>query len=230
MAKILFSALVDGVRGRAGGVIFSANASGPMVKRYAPPIIKSTPAQTNRRAIFSQWGAAWAGLTAGQRSDWRTYAAAAPQEKTDSLGNPYYLNGFQWFVSCNSNRNLTARGQLSAAPVIAVPTAPTIGALTITAPGVAGCTQAFTVASFGTNDLVIEMNWTKGNSRLIATEKNFLFVDGVQNAALATPLNLGDISAIFGTITAGSYWISRVFAQTSEGRRSTYVSANTVAI
>lgn len=230
MAKILFSSLIDGVRGRTGGVVFSANAAGPHVKRFAPPIIKNTAAQVARRATFSSWASAWAGITAGQRTAWNAYAVAAPQQKTDSLGNPYFLNGFQWFVALNSNRDLTGRGQLSAAPVLAVPAAPTIGALVITAPGTAGCSQAITVASFGAADMVIEMNWTRGNSRLIATEKNYLFVLGVQNAALVAATNLGDLSAIFGTLTAGTYWISRVYSQTTEGRRSTYSTANVVAV
>lgn len=200
-----------------------------MVKRFTPPIIKSTAPQTNRRAIFSKWGSAWAGITIAQRNAWNAYAAAVPQQKIDSLGNPYFLNGFQWFVSHNSNRNLVGRAQLSAAPVVAVPAAPTIGALTITSPGTVGNSQVITVASFGASDMVIDLNWTRGNSRLIATEKNFLFVIGVQNAALATPVNLGDLSAIFGTLSTGTYWISRVYAQSQEGRRSTYASANDVS-
>ena len=230
MAKILFSSLIDGIRGRAGGVVFSANAAGPHVKRFQPPILKNTAAQVTRRTIFSGWASAWSGITGAQRAAWNAYALAAPQQKFDSLGNPYFLNGFQWFVSMNSNRNLVGRGQLSAAPVIAVPAAPTIGALVVTAPGAAGNSQAITVASFGATDMVIEMNWTRGNSRLIATEKNYMFVLGVQNGGLLAGTNLGNLSSIFGTLTAGTYWISRVYAQTTEGRRSTFATANIVAV
>ena len=229
MAKILFSALIDGIRGRSGGVIFSANASGPLVRRYAPPIARSTAIQITRRGVFSGMGNLWRDLSQTQRDDWNTYAAAAPQEKTDSLGNAFYLNGFQWFVSCNSNLELLGRSDIQAAPVIAVPTAPTIGALVIDAPGTSGNSQAITVASFGAHDLLLELNWTPNISRLVAIQKNFLFTIGVQNASLAASIDLLDLTPIFGTIGVGTYWISRVYAQTSEGRRSTYSQATDVA-
>ena len=229
MAKILYSSLIDGIRGRSGGVIFSANAAGPLVRRYAPPIQRATAAQLVRRADFSTMGSLWRGITAAQRTAWNVYAALVAQEKTDSLGNAFYLNGFQWFVSCNSNLILLSRATISAAPVIAVPAAPTIGSLVIDAPGSSGNTQAITVASFGAHDMLLELNWTPNESRQTAVEKNFLFTIGVQNASLAASISLGDLQPIFGEISSNSFWISRVYAQTTEGRRGTYSSATDVA-
>lgn len=230
MAKLLFSALVDGVRGRVGGIIFSANAAGPAVRRYAPPIRSNTPIQVSRRGIFSQWGAGWRGLTAAQRTAWNVYAANILQAKTDALGNIYYLNGYQWFVSMNSNRNLVGRSQLSNAPSTPVPAAPTIGTLLITAPGTAGCQQALTVASFGAFDLVAELYFSPSNAKLSTNARDYRFVIGVQTGAIVTPTVFPDLEPIFGTIQSGSYWTSRIYVQTVQGRRSAYSQANIVAV
>ena len=230
MAKLLFSSLIDGMRGRTGGVVFGANASGPYVKRFAPPLTSNTAKQLTRRQVFSSWASSWRSLTNTQRANWNTYAAAAPQEKFDSLGNSYFLNGFQWYVALNTNLNLVGRSPISNAPVIAVPSAPTIGTLTITAPGIASCTQGFTVASFGANDMVIELNFTSNQGKQVPKNKNYRFCVGVQNGSLATPKNLGNLQLIFGVISSNTYWFSRVYAQTTEGRRSTYVIKNTVAV
>lgn len=230
MAKLLFSSVVDGVRGRSGGVIFSANAAGPYIKRFAPPIVSNTSSQLFRRSTFSNMGGLWRSLSNAQRQAWRDYAKLPAQAKTDSLGNTFFLNGWQWFVSCNSSLALVNRSPIANAPVIAVPGAPTIGGLIVTAPGTASNSQAINVASFSTHDAIIEMNWTPNVSKLVASNRNFLFVVGVQNASLVASLDLGNLQSIFGVIQAGSFWISRVYAQTSEGRRGTFVSASVSAV
>jgi hypothetical protein len=229
MAKILYSALVDGIRGRTGGVIFSANAAGPLVRRYSPPIARSTSPQVGRRAVFSFMGSLWRALTQPQRDAWNTYAIQPAQGKTDSLGNPYDLNGFQWFVSCNCNLTLTGRPYVTAPPVPPVPTTPIMGTLTITAPGTAGNSQGINVASFTTRDMVLELNWTRNQSRQVAVEKNYLFTIGVQNAALVASIDLGNLQSKFGVIGVGTFWISRVYKQDQSGRRGTYVTATDVA-
>jgi hypothetical protein len=230
MAKLLFSGLVDGVRGRTGGIIFSANSAGPFVRRFNPPIYKNTAAQVARRSVFSSWGGYWSDLSPSQRNDWNTYAADGAQALTNSLGNTYYLNGWQWFVSCNSNLALVNRSPISDAPVLPVPPNCLIENLVVTAPGSSGNQVDVNVAGTYDNDLVFSMMWTRGPSNLYPNIKNFKVVLGVQNADIVSAQDLGDLTPIFGNITAGSYWVCLLYCQTIEGRSSVLYPTNTVSI
>jgi len=230
VAKILYSGLINGIRGRVAGSIFSANGAGPHVRRFNPPIIRKTTAQVDRRRTFSTMGGLWQGLTNTQRSDWNDYAGMPAQALIDSLGNTYYLNGYQWFVSCNCNLSLVGRTPISDAPVIAIPTAIIISNPVITAPGSSGNSIDVDLGSIGSNDLLVSGMWTRGESNHSANIKNFKVLTGVQNGDIVSPTDLGDLQAIFGSITAGTQWFIFAYAQTVEGRSSMAYETITVAV
>lgn len=230
MAKVLFSSLVDGVRGRTGGVIFSANGAGPFVRRFNKPVARNTNAQAFQRTNFSGMGQLWQALTVGQRLDWNAYAADPAQELINSLGQPYYLNGWQWFVSCNSNLALVGRSPIADVPTLPVPAAGLIENLVVTAPGTSGNQVDVSLGDVYDNDIVFSMMFTRGISNISPNIKNFKFVLGVQNADVVATQDLGDLTVQFGNITAGTWWVCLAYLQTQEGRSAAYYPANVVAV
>lgn len=124
MAILKFGAPVSGLRGTIGGITFSANGTGPYAKQWSRSVNQKTQVQSVQRSYFSQHKDAWVGLTQAQRDDWVTYAAAPAQELTNSLGEAYFISGFQWFVSLNTRLLAADESLITLAPVSANPTLP----------------------------------------------------------------------------------------------------------
>ena len=79
MARIVYSALVDSIRGSIGGTTFQQNAYGYTVKKKPNTINPNTPLQNRQKRHFSKATRAWRDLEQSQRDDWNTWAAAYPQ-------------------------------------------------------------------------------------------------------------------------------------------------------
>lgn len=74
MARIL--GFINGVlRGKLGGQVFSANASGEYVRQYVKPVNPNTQAQATARGGFSSALSAWHSLTAGEKTAWAVAAS-----------------------------------------------------------------------------------------------------------------------------------------------------------
>lgn len=126
MAKILLGPTVIGIRGTVAGMTFSQNRGGPYARGWHQPANPRTGRQLGQRTSLGNWSIAWRALSATNQGLWNTYAAAAAQQLTDTLGQPYYASGLNWFVTVNTARAQMALGQLSAAPTVAVPAAPNV--------------------------------------------------------------------------------------------------------
>ncbi len=126
MAIIKLGALISGIRGTVGGVIFSENGSGPYAKLWAPPSQPMTSRQTIQRALLSQMPNLWRDLTPVEQTAWDTFAALAAQELFNPLGESYYASGFAWFNKCNIRLLRVGRATRSAVPTQARPGAATI--------------------------------------------------------------------------------------------------------
>lgn len=107
MAKIL--GFINGIlRGKLGGQVFSANASGEYVRQYVKPVNPNTQAQSIARSGFSTSLSAWHSLSAGQKQAW---AVLATQIGLDS--------GINAFMSLRSRAIASERlaiGSLSPVP------------------------------------------------------------------------------------------------------------------
>lgn len=228
--NIEFSAILDGARGRLGGLVFSANATGPYLKTFTMPKRKTTVLQSARRGVFGQQGQAWRDLTQSQRDDWNTYAADAAQAKTNSLGQTYYANGFNWFVALNANLGYTGGSTVATAPTGSTPTTPTLTSLTITAPGTSSNSLSLNVGSFGSNDCVISLTNTRSEAAQVPVAKSFKFQTFTANASISDPISLGDIQDLFGTVFTGQLWFADVYAQNADGRRSAPARVTSVAV
>jgi hypothetical protein len=131
MAIITIGAPLTGIRGRLGGLVFSANQSTPYVKTWAPPSQNQSNIRSIESTDLARYPDLWRGLTAAQRTAWDTFAAAAPQQLTNSLGQTYTISGFLWFVKINRQAFAVGDTVQSTAPVIARPAAPAITNFTI---------------------------------------------------------------------------------------------------
>lgn len=116
MAIVLYSALVDGVRGKVGGNVFSASLGGPYVKSWSGVRNPRPPRDQTLRANVGGLGAAWQGLTGAQRAAWDTFAATDPEPTVNSLGEPVVLTGWNYFCKCNTRRLQNGQDLILVAP------------------------------------------------------------------------------------------------------------------
>ena len=132
MAIIKLGELVSGIRGTIDGTTYSANKSGTYAKGWARPPLQRTPRQTHQRAIVALLSKYWKECSAGQKTDWDTFAADPAQILINSLGEPYAASGYNWFVKCNTRLIRMGIAINLDAPTIARPAAPTITLFNVT--------------------------------------------------------------------------------------------------
>lgn len=120
MARIIYSGLVDSIRGSIAGTTFQSNAYGHTIKKK-PNIVKPKSAlQNNRKYILSQVTRTWRTMTQSQRDAWNTWASTYPQyAKHNSSAE---LSGYAVFVKFNCLRFLS--GQAIRTTGLAAPAAP----------------------------------------------------------------------------------------------------------
>lgn len=232
MAIIKFGTTIVGVRGTIAGITFSANKAGPHAKGWTRGANPRTSRQATQRNRQSTWAAAWRALTAAQQAGWNTYAAAAPQQKFNSLGVAYFASGFSWYVALSMN--LVAAGALpiSTAPVLAQPTPPPITNIAIRISGIASTSRIRYAADVNlAMRKGIEIWMTNSQGRNVGPAKKVFMVNGTVDGVG----NLGfqpQLEARFGTIVLGQRGFAATYNQNAEGRRSSYVylSADTVAV
>jgi len=117
MAKILLGPTVIGIRGTVGGISFSANRGGPYARAWYLSPYPRRGLQRQAQKVLCDWAKAWRSLTAGQQAGWDAYAALPLQQFTDSLGQPYYVSGYNWYVKIQLNLALVGAAPIPTAPV-----------------------------------------------------------------------------------------------------------------
>ena len=96
MARIIYSGLIDSIRGSIGGTTFQKNKYGYTVK-HKPNMTKPwTADQLSMQSYFTQAVRAWRELTNAYRADWNTWAATYPQYAKHNASAQ--LSGFACFV------------------------------------------------------------------------------------------------------------------------------------
>jgi hypothetical protein len=126
MAIIKIGAPLSGIRGTVGGITFSANKAGPYAKIWKPSTVPQTLPQAKSQAEFADEANHWPYITQTQRDDWDAFAADPSQVQTNSLGEQYYLSGFQWFCKAHARLRKIDAARYDDAPVAGYPAPPTI--------------------------------------------------------------------------------------------------------
>jgi hypothetical protein len=123
MARIVYSGLIDNIRGSIGGTTFQNNKHGFTVKRK-PNIVKPVRTLQNARKVtFSSAVKAWQALTSSQRSDWNSWAVTYPQY---AKNNPTsQLTGYEVFVRNHAYIFMIGESVITA-PVYSSDTVPSI--------------------------------------------------------------------------------------------------------
>jgi len=124
MGIVVFAAPVSGIRGKVGGIVYSANKSGPYIKQWGKGSNPRTADQTEHRADLVQFSQRWDSLTTAEKDDWDTYAALPAQDKTNSLGETYSASGFAWYIEINLNLKAGGAAIIDTAPTGGTPGTP----------------------------------------------------------------------------------------------------------
>lgn len=229
MANIKLGATVVGIRGTIDGITYSANKSGPYAKGWARSSNPRTSLQAAQRNRIANWSNYWKTLSSANKTAWDAYAADPAQELTNSLGEPYFISGFNWFVALSTNLQQAGESVIDTAPLLGTPTAPLLTSYTLNSTGAGADTRVGFNAASPTltmkKALLQSMANTAGRSVAPAdpTLMRIVAPSGVQISFQP------QTEAAFGTISDGQKGFIFVYNQNAEGRRSTVVTRNDIA-
>lgn len=221
MAIIELGQIIAGIRGTIGGVTYSANAATPYAKAYRKPRRQRTARQNAQRSLFSSWAPSWQALTAGERAGWDTYAADPNQELTNSLGQGYFVSGFNWFVRINTHLAQASEAARTAAPTLTRPVAPSIDNVTLRETGGAGTSRIQYAAADpnATMNRVIFATIRNTQALIGAPRSQPFMIIAVQNGLRQVDFQT-ELEAIFGAIVLGQRLFATTYTQDSHGQRS----------
>ena len=135
MAIIKIAAPLSGIRGTIGGITYSANRASPYAKAWAPATNPRSQPQAQARIALAQASQTWPYQSSAHQAEWNAFAADPAQEQTNSLGEAYYLSGFQWYAKCNARLSRLVAPQVTLAPTTGYPDAPQIDAFRVCTAG-----------------------------------------------------------------------------------------------
>lgn len=229
MAIIKVAAPLVGIRGSIGGTTYSANKSGPYARAWTAPPNKRRPLQMAQRNTFAWASEIWRTRTGAQRAAWDAWAALIGQIQTNSLGETYYLSGFQWYVRCNTRLELMGRAWLTNPPAGAYPADPTINSIVVAADANGGAGQVtYPANEFVGFDLVLCLAVTQGWGS-ISCFRRYTFLEYTQAPGNANEWFTTPLRAKMGWVLTGNRYHSYTWRQSSEGLRSAAIYAQAVS-
>ena len=174
MAIIKLGVTVVGIRGTIGGMMFSANKSGPYARAWSKGANPRTPIQSAQRSTLGAIPSLWRALTPGERTAWDVFADLPAQERTNSLGETFFASGFNWFTIINTRLINIGRSPRTAVPVQSRPTAPTLTSLVLPFLAQQATKVTYPSATFEPDfDQVVEVGVTISTGHTVSID-NFL--------------------------------------------------------
>lgn len=114
---LIKSGVITSMSGSIGGLVGSHNRGGMYFRARSIPVNPGSAFQQGVRASMSQLTVAWQEtLTAGQRSDWETYAANVPT--VGPLGDQRFLTGQNHYIRSNIPRLQVGLPRVDDAPTV----------------------------------------------------------------------------------------------------------------
>lgn len=200
MARIVYSALVESIRGSIAGTTFQKNAYGYTVKKK-PNIVRPASVLQNRQKLFVQQASRqWRAFSAARRTNWANWASTYPQY---SQHNPSaQLSGFAAYMRYALLYLLWKPDVvIDKAPVFTLPPTDTISiGLTLTA----GVLYANITDSLDdeTWDVIIMASRPLGNAQDFVGTK-MRFIHGYPLANITGDVDITDeYEAVFGALPA----------------------------
>lgn len=207
--------------GSSGGTTAGRNRYGSYFRARVMPVNPATALQNAWRALYAVISQAWRGLTTAERDAWEAYALTLPP-LSDSLGNPYTLNGQTAYQSVNGTVKVyDSTAALNDDPTTIVEPDPLVS-VTITATAAITSLQvAYTATPLAAlTKLVIKASpMVEGGVTYI--KPSLLRQIHVSAAAAASPANiLAAYEARFGSLVEGRKIRFQTFVISSTGGRS----------
>lgn len=218
MAKIVPGPLISDIRGTAGGLTYSGNASGRYLK------LKGTGPRTssvNQRGVRSRWVQAtgrWFDLSDSLRGDWNAFAADAAQVRFDVFGDAFFLPGISWYRMVNLWLSSVGRGMTNAVPTSSKPAIPTINTFSVTVGSSDVAEIAYTSGEFSGYDMVIKCGIRGIDTRLTQVASPLLVFTTTSPGATSQDF-WPELEQAFGTIQAGWRVVAEVYRQSTDGYR-----------
>jgi len=121
MALIQTSSLISSIKGSVGGVTYSSNKSGLVVKKRLTGKKSVNSKQLSALNLSKGVIATWSSLSYGVKTDWSDFSSL--YTFTDKFGVTKTLTGMNWFMSVNMNRTLLGVAIVTIPPTYEVPSA-----------------------------------------------------------------------------------------------------------
>ena len=134
MARIIYGALVDSIRGSIGGTTFQRNAYGFTCKRKPNMVRPWTADQRIMQAAFSRAVKAWKEAESSTRINWETWAGVNPQYAKHNPSS--VLTGFACFVKWHVQWFIGGMTTIDTNPMLTIPTVSPVTVKLILATGV----------------------------------------------------------------------------------------------
>lgn len=222
MAKVQFVAPVSDMRGKAGGLVFSKNASGNFCKAWMKPTNPMTPKQQEQRGWLASMGQKWRTLTSSQQGDWDTFAASPPETDYDSLGNAYLISGFNWMTRIALRRERCGLSEDLIAPAATPTDAPDSFDMTLyPANGDADrAVMEYTEDDFETYYAILMLALAPGLGSNVHTSRFLICWEALGQSAEDSEFGAAYYSA-FGATQVDNRFFARLYRQSETGIRST---------
>jgi hypothetical protein len=222
MAIVKIQAPLAGIRGKYGGMIFSANKSCDYCKQWGAPTAKTSPAQTLTRSRMATLAHAYSNLTSGQLTDWIALSEDPPELDYNSLNEQYWPSAFAWHQRINLRRLQAGQAYEANCPTnVAVdpPTTFSLTAYTFLYPdGVDKFT--YTNGDFATGKAVLHIAPTFSKIRTVQTSGYLKIWTAAVEQTTWTRIN-EELIAAFGWLDLGQQLFGKLWHQNDEGIRST---------
>lgn len=200
MAKFIPGPTVSEVRGKVGGVVYTRNRYGAIMRTFVKPTVSTTEYATNAKARLSAATQAWQGLSASEKLSWGEYAAGNPV--MGALGEQQILTGHVAYVGIRTRMALAGVALLTDPPV-GTPPMP-LTSLTLTADiGIGDVEVAFTATPLGATEQLWLKACAVSSSGINYVENLFRYI-GTTPGAQASPWVFSALlEARIGTLQVG---------------------------
>ena len=194
MARIVYSGLIESIRGSIAGTTFQKNAYGYTVKKKPNIISPNTSLQNRQKKYLALATQAWGELTTVQRADWDTWASTYPQYAKHNPSSQ--LSGYAVFTRTHvfkfmSGQSVTTNPAYSLAP------ADTVVSGLISDAGVLTHTIDSVTDDEAWRILVFISRQFKGSQNFVGTKPKF--IDWTTNDDQQNVIT-DEYTAIYGTI------------------------------
>jgi len=156
MARIQFSGLVSGIKGKLGGSVFQGGTGGYIIRNNARRGRAKSVRWEQARSALVHFAALWQQLPGTNKNQWSAFATSLTTY--GMFGNPLQMNGQHAFIMVNRNRHICGLSPINSP---------------VASSGLA-VSPNFSMDVVGASDLVLNYGVTSSDySYVIATKRQY---------------------------------------------------------